>query len=111
MTREERIRESTLLKQRWNLISSGIPKHAIKIARSNIYVNKVVHGTYSPSGFVLASKSVAQQNVTINKPPSNHGSVSGSVSLSNSTSCVLPVSAEDTSFFSSFFADLIRGGH
>ena len=93
MTREERIRESTLLRQRWNLISSGVPKHAIKIARSKIYVNNAVHGTYSPSGFVLASNSASQQNAPINKPPSNHGSVS----LSNSTSSVLPLSATPTS--------------
>ena len=93
MTREERIRESTLLRQRWNLISSGVPKHAIKIVRSKIYVNNAVHGTYSPSGFVLASNSASQQNAPINKPPSNHGSVS----LSNSTSSVLPLSATPTS--------------
>ena len=93
MTREERIRVSTLLRQRWNLISSGVPKHAIKIARSKIYVNNAVHGTYSPSGFVLASNSASQQNAPINKPPSNHGSVS----LSNSTSSVLPLSATPTS--------------
>ena len=54
MARDERLRESTLL-ERWRLISSGVPKRAIKISRSKMYVHNVEYGTYSQSGFVLAS--------------------------------------------------------
>ena len=55
MARDERLRESTLLKERWRLISSGVPKRAIKISRSKMYVHNVEYGTYSQSGFVHAS--------------------------------------------------------
>ena len=47
MTRDERLRESTLLKERWRLISSGVPKRAIKISRSKMHVHNVEYGTYS----------------------------------------------------------------
>jgi hypothetical protein len=60
MTQEERIRESTLLKHRWNLISSGVPNRAIKISRVKFFVNNVEYGTYSQSGLVFSSNRPVQ---------------------------------------------------
>ena len=72
MTRDERIRESTLLKHRWNLIKSGIPKQAIKISRAKIFVNNVEYGAYSQSGFVLASDRPVQPIPPVDEHPNNH---------------------------------------
>ena len=72
MTQDERIRESTLLKHRSNLIKSGIPKRAIKISRANIFVNNVEYGPYSQSGFVLASDRPVQPIPPVDEHPNNH---------------------------------------
>ena len=97
MTREERIRESTLLKHRWNLICSGVPKRAIKISRAKIFVNNVEYGTYSQSGFVLSSNRPVQ-NIPVNGHPSNLGSqtLSKPTSITSHSVSPVPVSTLDT---------------
>ena len=72
MTRDERVRESTLLKHRWTLIQSGVPKQAIKISRAKIFVNNVEYGSFSQSGFVLASARPEALSTTGNDHPNNH---------------------------------------
>ena len=44
MTKEKRHRESVLLKERWNLIQSGVPKNVIRIQGSRLYGRNALHG-------------------------------------------------------------------
>ena len=48
---------------------SGVPKQAIKISRAKIFVNNVEYGSFSQSGFVLAS---ARPEALSNDHPNNH---------------------------------------
>ena len=41
---EDRLSESILLKKRWDIMNSGIPKVDIKLGRSTLYVKKSLHG-------------------------------------------------------------------
>ena len=52
MSPEERLRDSILLKERWSLIQSGIPKNDIRIRKSHLYVKNKLHGQYKNSMFV-----------------------------------------------------------
>ena len=55
MTREERLTESLLLKERWSLIqSSSFERKAIKIGQNKIYVHNKLHGQIINSTFVPA---------------------------------------------------------
>ena len=56
MNREEREADFLLLKERWRLIKSGVPKTSIKISRSHIYVKKQKHGEIINSIFCLMSQ-------------------------------------------------------
>ena len=90
MTRDERLRESTLLKERWRLISSGVPKRAIKISRSKMYVHNVEYGTYSQSGFVLANTARSDLITQVTEHTKNLGPLDTSVSTSQSRSQSVP---------------------
>ena len=60
MTKEERHRESVLLKERWNLIQSGVPKNVIRIQGSrpcNI-VRASKPSSISPPGMDVSSHSI-----------------------------------------------------
>ena len=46
----ERKRESILLKERWSLIQSGVPRKAIRIQGSRLLVRNKLHGQVSMSG-------------------------------------------------------------
>jgi len=52
---EERLRDSVLLKERWNLIQSGIPRGDIKICDSRLYVRKKLYGHFDKSKFQYSS--------------------------------------------------------
>ena len=65
MTAEERHRESVLLKEKWKLIQSGIPKNVIKIQGSRLYVRKKLYGQFENSTFVLSS---ASQSSSVSYP-------------------------------------------
>ena len=52
MNHEEKQRESLLLKERWNLICSGIDKKDIKICGTKLYVKSQIHGEIINSAFV-----------------------------------------------------------
>ena len=41
---EDRLSESNLLKKRWDIINSGIPKVDIKLGRPSLYFKKSLHG-------------------------------------------------------------------
>ena len=72
MSPEERHRESILLKERWNLIQTGIPKSSIRIQGSRLFVRNVLYGHYRNSNFVPESTSVPETSSTLcpnNKSP------------------------------------------
>ena len=50
MSPSERKRESILLKERWSLIQSGVPRKAIRIQGSRLLVRNKLHGQVSMSG-------------------------------------------------------------
>ena len=56
MNHEERHRESLLLKERWNLMCSGIDKKHIIICGSKLFVKDQLHGEITASGFVPKHK-------------------------------------------------------
>ena len=57
MTAEERHRESVLLKKRWKVIQSGIPKNINKMQGSCLYFRNKLYGQITNSTFVLSSAS------------------------------------------------------
>ena len=72
MSPEERHRESILLKERWNLIQTGIPKSSIRIQGPRLFVRNVLYGHYRNSTFVPESTSVPETSSTLcpnNKSP------------------------------------------
>ena len=86
MSKEERVRESVLLKQRWSLICSGVPKRAIKVSRSKIFVNNVEYGTYSHAGFVHSTDyPVRSAPAPAKEIPSNHGPQTSSKTTASTT--------------------------
>ena len=90
MTKEERVRESTLLKQRWNLINSGVPKQAIRISRTKIFVNNVEYGAYSQNGFVCAGDNPVTPAIEMDLP-GNLSPQALSKATSSTTLAVSPV--------------------
>ena len=56
---EDRLTESILLKERWDLMSSGIPKKDIRLGRSNLYVKNSLHGRVVNGSYVLQHTSSA----------------------------------------------------
>ncbi len=60
---DQRQTESALLKERWSLIQSGVPRAQIRIRIPCIYVNGKLHGR--------AINSVFQQANTVTLLPSN----------------------------------------
>ena len=70
MSKEQRKIESILLKERWNLIQSGISRTQIRIRDSNIYVSKKLHGKVVDSTFI--SSNTANFNFSPIVSPSNH---------------------------------------
>ena len=54
---EERLREATFLKERWNLIQSGTERKLIKIRNNSILVSGKVYGRLVGSAFQLSSSS------------------------------------------------------
>ena len=97
MTRDERTRESILLKHRWDLINSGIPKQAIRISKSKIFIDKVEYGCITESGFrltgdkpnTLSSSSSSDMTPNNNSDPDTISSVTSLTSLS--VPAVLPL--------------------
>ena len=54
MTHDQRLKESILLKERWSLIQSGIPRSSIRLRNSSLLVNKKLHGQVVGSVFKCA---------------------------------------------------------
>ena len=67
MNREERHRESILLKERWSLMHSGIDKKHIKIRGTKLFLKDRLHGEIINSVFVT-------KNETEVSSPSNNNS-------------------------------------
>ena len=66
MSKEEKLREQLLLKERWSLISSGTDKKHIKIRGTKIYVKNQIHGELVDSTFVPKSRSEASNTSNSN---------------------------------------------
>jgi len=84
MTAEERHRESMLLKERWKLMQSGIPKNVIKIQGSRLYVRNKLYGQFENSMFVLSS--AQSSSVSSPSPSTVRRSVSHTSTSTPSTS-------------------------
>lgn len=54
----QRVRDSVLLKERWSLITNGVPRASIKIRGSKLYVNQVLHGSLDSSNVFNHAHSV-----------------------------------------------------
>ena len=72
MSKMERKRESLLLKERWSLIQSGVPRMDIKIRGSRLLVKNKLHGCIKMSGSSLSyEQSINVQNSAVHTlPPS-----------------------------------------
>ena len=66
MSKEQQKNESILLKERWNLIQSGVSRTQIRICDSNMYVNKKLHGKVVDSTFMPSNTANSSPTVTPN---------------------------------------------
>lgn len=57
MTREERLIESLLLKERWSLIQNGMERKFIRIRNNKIFVHNKLHGQIVNSSFIASDPS------------------------------------------------------
>ena len=57
MTKDERLVESILLKERWALIQKKTERKSIKISGNKIFVNSKLHGEVKNSSLVLKTSS------------------------------------------------------
>ena len=64
LTKEERLCESSLMKERWRLIQSGVSRGDIKVRGPHLYVRGKVHGHYRNSVFQYVSTQSTPPNVT-----------------------------------------------
>ena len=55
LSQEQRNQETVLMRERWNLIQSGIPRNEVKLRNARLYVKNKLHGSVVDSLFVLAS--------------------------------------------------------
>ena len=87
---EEREKESTLLRERWSLIQSGVPRETIKIRDCRLYVKNKLHGQVTKSGFQLSS-------CLDTSPADVNNSIVPTVSINSVTMPKSPESQSDTS--------------
>ena len=64
MSREHRAVEAVLLKERWKLIESGVPRNCIRIKNSHLLVNGELFGQVKNSKFHPVEGSSTQQSVS-----------------------------------------------
>ena len=99
MSTEQRKIESILLKERWNLIQSGISRTQIRIRDSNIYVNKKLHGKVVDSTFMSTNTATNTANFSPIVSPSNYDQLSTMpvvTTILSSTDTVEPPSLNTT---------------
>ena len=61
MSREQRLLESILMKERWGLIQSGVARKSIKIRNTRLFVNNKLHGQVINSKFQCESPILSSQ--------------------------------------------------
>ena len=73
MPREQRLRESALLKERWHLIQSGVPRSNIKIKENRLYVGSKLHGSVIEDTFrhTADHSIIAMPNLEMSEPARN----------------------------------------
>ena len=62
MPREQRERESVLLRERWHLIQSGVHRSNIKINDNRLFVGKKLHGSVVDNKFHLVQNEQCSQH-------------------------------------------------
>ena len=60
MPREQRVVEAVLLKERWKLIQSGVPRTRIRINKGQLFVNGELHGQVENAKFHCVRRSPTQ---------------------------------------------------
>ena len=84
MSPEERRNEALLLKERWSLIQSGVPREVIKIRGHRLLVRNKLYGEVSVSGSGVSFSCPSSCSTTINIPDHNAlPSVSGPLHASS----------------------------
>ena len=69
LSKEARVRQSVLLKERWSLMQSGVEKKDIKITESKLIVRGRLHGHADGPTFILASNCGSNAGSSVNSPP------------------------------------------
>ncbi len=87
LSREDRLIESVLLKKRWELITSGIPRKDIKLGHSSLFVKRSLHGRVVNGSYILQSATS-----TIRTPPAEFTVVN---TTSLTTPSASPISSKD----------------
>ena len=96
MTQDQKFTQSILLKQRWELIQSGVNRKDVKISHSNIYVKgskygQVIDGTFKPT--LSSTLPVATDPLV---PNINLTSSSPSTAENSSQSIPLPIDHQNS---------------
>lgn len=89
----DRARESTLLKERWNLIQTGVERSRINIFGTKVYVDRKLHGSFNDGKLELESQSSTGDNLPLE--PSDHNLLSNR-SAANLESNEHPVSSPNS---------------
>ena len=94
LTREDRLIESVLLRKRWDLMTSDIPKKDIKLGRSSLFVKRslhgrVVNGSYTLQSSTSTTRSPCAESMLINTTSSTTTSASPS-SSNNDPNAISP---------------------
>jgi len=90
MTREQRVCESVLLKERWQLIQSGVPRNSIKMKGSCLFVSNKLHGRVAGNAFQHEYPS--RDTSSLERPESSRNVVDGPslVEGEHETDCLIP---------------------
>jgi len=72
MSPEDRVVESTLLKEHWSLIQSGHNRKQIKISKNHIYLNGILHGKVVNSTFQHIGKNPQPSSQPMAHQQSSH---------------------------------------
>lgn len=78
----QRARDSVLLKERWSLISSGVSRASIRIRRSKLYVDGILHGSIDSNNLFQHSVPHGALEASGLQVPSGSGSEEGSRPIS-----------------------------
>ena len=84
LSREDRLIESVLLKKRWDLITSGIPKKDIKLGYSGLFVKRSLNGRVVNGSYIFQSTTFTTRSPCAESMPVNSTSLIATSASSNS---------------------------